>query len=315
MDAEPAAQDVDAPRAQSGPNPQHLLATVLGEYLDSSDAPVPPAALVAALGEFGITAASARAALARLARRGLVAPRGRGRATAYQLTPQAVARHRSTMHGFLAFGAAPRAWDGRWLAVSYSLPEPRQAQRHAVRRTLASSGFVRLYDSLWIRPGGDAAAVRAALADVLGSDADARWSLLHVRFDDEAGPQGPAAAYDLGRLASAYEAFVADHADLRADVRAGTVDPARALVARTTLMDRWRSLVAADPDLPPHLLPPGWPRDGARALLLEVHTALGPPARERLVDVMTPSWPDAAAWVTHFVAPDDPAEPPRRAAL
>ena len=34
-------------------------------------------------------------------------------------------------------------------------------------------------------------------------------------------------------------------------------------------------------------------------------------AQERLVELMTPYWPDAAAWVTHFVAAENPLVPPR----
>ena len=59
-------------------------------------------------------------------------------------------------------------------------------------------------------------------------------------------------------------------------------------------MDGWRRFALVDPDLPAHLLPAGWPRDDARELFVEVHTALGPLAQERLVEVMTPAWPDAA---------------------
>ena len=308
MDAQ--AGDVDAPRVQSGPNPQHLLSTVLGEYLDSSDAELPATTVVAVLGEFGISPASARAALSRLTRRGVVAARGQARPPVYSLTPQTIARHRSTMHRFLAFGAAPRPWDGTWLGVSYSLPESGQAQRHAVRKRLGELGFVRLYDSMWISPDRDPEPARSVLREILGTVEGARWSVLHVRFDDEAGPHGPGAAYDLTGLASDYRRFVDEHAMLRAATRAGRVGAAEALVARTTLMDAWRRFALTDPDLPAHLLPDPWPRQEARELFLEIHSALGPLAQERLVEVMEPTWPDAASWVTHFVAADDPAEPP-----
>lgn len=309
MDAQ--AGDVDAPRVQSGPSPQHLLSTVLGEYLDSSDAELPATTVVAVLGELGISPASARAALSRLTRRGIVAVRGSARPPVYSLTPQTIARHRSTMHRFLAFGAVPRPWDGSWLAVAYSLPESGQAQRHAVRKRLGELGFVRLYDSTWISPDHDPEPARSLLGEILDPVPGARWSVLHVRFDDETGPHGPGAAYDLAGLASDYRRFVDEHAGLRAATRAGRVDAAQALVARTTLMDSWRRFALTDPGLPAHLLPDPWPRQEARDLFLEIHAALGPLAQERLVEVMTPTWPGAAAWVTHFVASDDPTAPPR----
>lgn len=306
------ASVVDVPRAQSGHSPQHLLATVLGEYLDSADAMLPSAAVIAVLGEFGITPASARAALARLARRGLLAARGSGRATAYHLTAQSIARHRSTMHRFLAFGAEPRRWDGTWVAAAFSLPQVEQARRHAVRKTLASLGFVLFYDTVWISPTADGAAAREALDGLLQDVAGARWSIMRVQFEEEATPHGPVSAYDLAGLAAAYRAFIDEYTPLREEIRAGKVDAPRALVARTTLMDAWRRFCQLDPDLPPELLPTSWPRDEARDLFLEVHTALGPLAQHRLVEVLTPSWPGAAVWVTYFTAADDASIPPLR---
>lgn len=297
------------PRAQVGPSPQHLLATLLGEYLDSAEADLPSAAVVAALGEFGISEASARAALSRLTKRGLIAVRGTARPPRYHLTAEAIARHHSRMHQFLTFGSEPPQWTGQWVVVSFSLPDSRQAQRHLVRRALGASGFVRLYDSVWLRPGDRADDVTAALHRIVDAVDGGRWSLLHSRFEEEAGPHGPAAAYDLVGLADAYRSFAERFSPLLADVRAGAVTGAQALVARTSIMDSWRRFCDLDPDLPGHLLPVPWPRPEARELFLEVHAALGPPAEARLVEVATPYWPDAASWITHFRAPDGPAPP------
>ncbi|WP_433500221.1 PaaX family transcriptional regulator [Sphaerimonospora sp. CA-214678] len=290
---------------QIGPNPQHLLTTLLGEYLESSDADLPSAAVVAILGEFDISESSARAALSRLTKRGLIAVRGSGRPPVYHLTPQAITRHRSRMDHFLGFGAHPPRWTGDWVTVSFSIPQPGQAPRHAVRRALGTLGFARLYDSVWIRPGSDTGPVAQALHDILDEVDGGRWSVMHTRFDDEAGPHGPTAAYDLAGLASAYEAFITQYADLRTAVRNGEVDAPRALVARTSIMDSWRRFPDIDPNLPEHLLPAPWPRQAARDLMLEVHTALGPLAEARLIEVATPYWPDAASWITHFYASEN----------
>jgi len=306
------AGEVDVPRAQVGPSPQHLLATVLGEYLDSSDADLPSAAVVAVLREFDITEASARAALSRLTKRGLVAARRRGRPAVYHLTPQAIARHRSRMNQFLTFGERPPEWTGDWTVVTFSLPEsrqarqPGQAQRHDVRRTLGALGFVRLYDSVWIKPGRDLAGANEAMREVLGDNRHERWSVMRARFDDEAGPHGPTAAYDLEGLAAAYSTFIDRYAPLLAPIRDGTVSAAEALVARTSLMDAWRTFADSDPDLPEHLLPAPWPRRAAREVFLEIHSALGPLAEARLIEIARPHWPEAASWITHFQATDRP---------
>ncbi|MET7669473.1 PaaX family transcriptional regulator [Micromonospora luteifusca] len=303
------ADDVRVPRAQIGSSPQHLLATVLGEYLDSSDADLPSTAVIAILREFGVSEPSARATLSRLVKRGLIATRGNRRPPVYHLTPQAIAKHRSRMHQFLNFGAHPPHWTGEWVLASFSIPSSGQASRHAVRRSLSALGLVGLYDSVWIRPGSDAAPVREALSELLLHVGGARWSVMHVRFDEEAGPHGPAAAYDLSALASAYSSFIQRYAELRVAARNGKVDPARALVARTSAMDSWRRFADIDPDLPQHLLPKPWPRQEARETFLDIHSALGSLAQARLVAVATPHWPDAASWITHFQASRDPSRP------
>ncbi|HEX5203090.1 MAG TPA: PaaX family transcriptional regulator C-terminal domain-containing protein [Actinoplanes sp.] len=302
MSGEQRTIDVPVPRSQTGPSPQHLLATVLGEYLDSADAALPSAAVIAILGEFGISESSARSALSRLTRRGLIVARGDGRVPVYHLTAAAIASHHTHMRRFLSFGARPPQWSGDWTMASFSIPSSRQASRHAVRKALSALGLVGLYDSVWIRPGTDAEAVRTALSRTLHDVGGARWSVMHVRFDEEAGPHGPAAAYDLAGLASSYRNFIERYADLRVAVRDGRVDAARALVARTSVMDSWRRFPEIDPDLPEHLLPAPWPRRLARDTFLEIHAALGSPARERLVEVATPHWPDAASWITFFTA-------------
>ncbi|WP_433549943.1 PaaX family transcriptional regulator [Micromonospora zamorensis] len=303
------ADDVRVPRAQVGSSPQHLLATLLGEYLDSSDADLPSTAVVAILREFGVSEASARAALSRLVKRGLIATGGDRRPPVYHLTSQAIARHRARMQHFLTFGAHPPHWTGDWVMASFSVPTSGQASRHAVRRSLSALNLVGLYDSVWIRPGSDAAPVKAALNELLRHVEGARWSVLHVRFDEESGPHGPASAYDLAGLASAYSDFIQRYAQLRMKARNGEVDPAGALVARTSAMDSWRRFADIDPDLPPHLLPQPWPRQQARETFLDIHAALGSLAQARLVEVAAPHWPDAASWITHFQASRDPSRP------
>jgi phenylacetic acid degradation operon negative regulatory protein len=303
------ADDVRVPRAQAGSSPQHLLTTLLGEYLDSSDADLPSTAVIAMLREFGVSESSARAALSRLVKRGLIATRGSGRPPVYHLTPQAIARHRSRMQHFLTFGARAPRWTGEWVMASFSMPASGQAARHAVRRSLGALRFVGLYDSVWIRPGSDTAPVKAALGELLRDVEGARWSVMHVRFDEEAGPHGPASAYDLTGLASAYSAFIEQYAELRVAARNGKVGAARALVARTSAMDSWRRFPDIDPDLPQHLLPQPWPRQQARDTFLDIHSALGLLAQTRLVEVVTPHWPDAASWITHFQASRDPSKP------
>lgn len=69
MTSAPAGErQVGLPRPQSGAKPRHLLVTLLGDYWSGRPEHLPSAALVALLGEFGISPAAARAALHRAGR-------------------------------------------------------------------------------------------------------------------------------------------------------------------------------------------------------------------------------------------------------
>ena len=294
------------PRRQVGSSPQHLLATLLGEYFESADAALPSAAVVAILREFDVTEAGALAALSRLTRRGLIERVCVARQPVYRLTPAALARHHARMSHFLSFEARPRPWSGDWVMCSYSVPADRRAQRHGVRQVLTHLGFVLLYKGQWIRPGTPTSDVEKALGELLSVEAGDRWSVMHATFADEPGPGGPARAYDLDALRAQYEAFVRRFSPLCDRLADGAVGGAEALVARTRVMDSWRDFADTDPGLPPHLLPQPWPREEARRLFVEIHAVLGPLAQERLRALIEPYSAQAARCVTHFrYEPDD----------
>src|SRR4051794_4906770 len=63
---------VRLPRRQSGNAPQGMVVTLLADYSLRTGASLPSAAIVALLGEAGISAAGARTAISRLARRGVL---------------------------------------------------------------------------------------------------------------------------------------------------------------------------------------------------------------------------------------------------
>ena len=244
------ADDVRVPRAQAGSSPQHLLTTVLGEYLDSSDADLPSTAVIAILREFGISESSARAALSRLVRRGLIATRRKGRSPVYHLTPQAIAKHRSRMRHFLNFGSHPARWTGDWVLATFSVPNAGQASRHALRRSLTALRFAGLYDSVWIRPGSDAAPAtgrRCTTCCTTSRVPDGRSCT--PGSTRRQGPHGPAAAYDLTGLASAYLELHRRYAELRTAARNGEVDRPGA-GGSDLRMDSWRKFADIDPDLP-----------------------------------------------------------------
>ena len=295
------------PRARAGSSPQHLLTTLLGDYWAQRSEHLPSAALVALLGEFEIAPAAARAALNRLARRGVLVSSRRGRTTSYGLAPGATDLLLAGAHRFVSFGSEPRAWDGRWTLVLLALNERERDQRYVIRSRLRWLGFAPLYDGTWVSPRPVAEQARQEL-DSLGLQD------LTI-FTAEAQPgaaRPPIAAWHLDDVAATYRLFVSDHDPLRAKIRSGQVSAAEALLARTSIMDRWRAFPGIDPDLPLHELPHHWPRPAAYALFVEVYDALGPLAAIRVRQLVHRHSPELAELIT-FATTDYLLETGRRA--
>lgn len=281
---------VDLPRVQTGPNPQHLIATLFGDYWFGRHDHLPSAGLVALANEFGITSTSARAALSRLARRGLLRSSRQGRRTFYGLTPRAERTLDEDLRRIMSFGVEDRPWDGTWVVVIFSVPEDRRDVRHALRTKLRWAGFGPLYDGVWVSPRADPAST-GVLLDGLGV---ASATVLSSQVVVALNGGDPFSAWDLDALRGMYDTFVADFGPLLARVDRGEVGSAEALVARTRVMDVWRQFPSLDPELPEAALPGGWPRRAAQRIFAAVYDALGPLAEARFQQILSAHAPDLA---------------------
>lgn len=291
---DPVDDPVDLPRTQAGANPQHLLLTLLGDYWYGRDAPLPSAALVRLLQEFGVSGVSARAALSRLARRGLLVLSKEGRRTSYALSPRAAEVLTEGVRHILSFGATEPVWSGRWTVAAFSIPEDQRDLRHVLRTRLRWLGLASLYDGVWISPHDRVDPVSQVLKEL-----GVATATVFVGEIGSASPPGgdPLRAWDTGALYRLYERLISDHAGLRERCRAGTVGAAEALVARTALMDAWRNLPNLDPELPQELLPADWPRGRAREMFIELYDGLAALAETRVRQIVAEYDPTLAPLV------------------
>jgi phenylacetic acid degradation operon negative regulatory protein len=271
--------------------PQHLLLTLLGDYWYGHCEHLPSAALVQLLAEFGVTDASARAALSRLQRRGLLESSRTGRHTHYRLSEHAAQVLVDGRRRILRFGVDVQPWDGSWTLVCFSVPERERQLRHLLRSRLAWLGFASLYDGVWVSPHRPIEAVRRELGE-LGVD---RANV----FVGGAPGQGEEllSAWDLDDLCAEYDAFIAEFREFAERMRAGGVGTAEALVVRTRVMDAWRGFPKLDPELPAQLLPSEWPRAAARSLFAELYDSLAPIAVVRVQQILEGYAPELAAAV------------------
>ena len=295
MNATSPTPEVDLPRRQRGTPPQHLLTTILGDYWWGRREGLPSAALVRLAEEFSVTPLAARAALSRLVRRGLLEVERQGRRASYALTEEAERVLTEGIQRIVAFGLGSPEWDGRWTVAAFSLPEQSRDLRHLLRTRLRWLGFAPLYDGMWVSAHDVGAAARKVLRE-LGVE---QSTVLRAEVVEGPGGRPPTAAWDLEELRQTYQDFVDAYAPLRERVVRGQVGATEALVARTEVMDTWRTLPGLDPELPQELLPANWPMQGARAVFAEVYDGLGPLAEIRVRQIVGKLDRDLAGLVRH----------------
>lgn len=272
--------------------------TLLGDYWLETAEPLPSAALVALVGEFGISTVSARAALSRLAHRELLSVSKVGRRTFYGSTPLAEEVLRAGRDRILTFGNySDRPWDGTWLVVVFSVPEKQRESRHLLRTKLRWLGFGPLDDGVWVSTRALEDDVVAALEECGVEQA----SLFRSTPVEPAGAylRHPLSAWNLDGLQRAYEQFVERFEPLLYRTRNGQVNVSEALVERTAIMDTWRTFSNIDPELPDELLPRGWPRGQAREIFAETYDTLGPLAEFRFRQIIGFYAPDIAHLASH----------------
>ncbi len=291
------SSEVDLPRLQSGVQPQRLLTTLLGDYWNGREEHIPSAALVQLLADFGVSTVGARAALSRLARRGMLDSSRIGRNTYYGLTGQAADALREDAGRILSFGQSYTTWDGRWTVAAFSIPEGQRDVRHAVRNKLRWLGFAPLYDGMWVTPRSVADAAFRMFAELGVSQATIMTATAETGIT---GPRSPIEAWDLRDLRSRYEEFIVVHTPLLGRIRLGEVCPSESLVARTAVMDAWRRFPSLDPDLPLDLLPARWPRGEAHQVFGEIYNALAPRAVDRVCQIIIAISPELGGLVRHY---------------
>lgn len=277
------------------------MLTVLGDYWIEQVGQLPSTALVRVMADFGITEGNARAALSRLARRGLLKSFRQGRRTSYALTSEAHTILREGTQRIFSFGSASDAWDGTWTLVSFSIPEHDRSLRGSLRQALRWLGFAVLNDALWIAPGDRRLPAASALRDLGVSAAT-------IVTGEAFAPDHayPIVDWGLDQLQRDYRVFVDCYAPVLTRLRRTPISGAEALTLRTSLIDTWRTFPGSDSEIPRVLLPPDWPGAEAHRVFVEVYNGLGQAAASRFAELIAIDDPQAASHVRFHTAPTDP---------
>jgi phenylacetic acid degradation operon negative regulatory protein len=253
-------------------NPRSLLFTLYGDYVRPlGQDGVRVGALVRLAGELGVGDNALRSALSRITREGWLLARRNGGAPRYGLSARG---HELIEEGTRRIYGHRSAWDGRWLLVSYSLPEPRRGQRDRLRQGLSFLGLGSLGNGLFVTPHD----LRAQVRDLIRrSGVEADVTMHHGTLEWPTDPaQVVARAWDLGHLGARYAAFLQSLTEERR--AAGAPTDRQAFERRFLLTHEFRRFPFDDPDLPDALLPSGWVGTAARAAFLDYNAELRDPA-------------------------------------
>ncbi|MEH1130629.1 PaaX family transcriptional regulator [Micromonospora sp. CPCC 206061] len=267
-------------RRQSASSAQGLAVTLIADYTVHTRAWLPSGAIVALLGEFGVTSGAARTSISRLTRRGVLEGSRQGRFSSYRLTEDAATDLSNGGTAIAAVGADSDAWDGLWTVVVFSMPEQESTRRRALREHLRWNGYAALYDGVWISPDPLPLKGRAELA-AAALGAVTVFRAQHLELQAEAD-RNPVEAWDVPGIAKEYETFIDQWSPLLPRIAAGEVTGASAVRTRTEVMDVYRRFPVLDPMLPVALMPPNWPRRRAREVFVGIYDGLLEPAQDHV---------------------------------
>lgn len=280
MDAHRPTGLTPAIRQMQGTTSQALLVALIADYTVHGRGELPSSAIIHLLGEFGISAAGARSALSRVARRGLLTPRKSGRRTYYSITEADLATRVGRLQTYIDFGPPEQEWDGTWTVIVFTSSEDERGVRARLRTSLERSGFAPLIDAVWIKPGRQDDAI-----DIISAAPEVRQAAMHSQFLSLDGLD-PVKAFDLDGIRGRYEAFITEFRPLLERFVAGEVGASDAMIARVRVLDAWRAIALTDPNLPHVLLPTPWPQATARGIFTRLWEASRDLSRMRVAEVI-----------------------------
>jgi phenylacetic acid degradation operon negative regulatory protein len=274
-----------------------LVFTLYGDYLLGRKDPVWVGSLITLLGQLGLSPASVRTVLSRMAHKGWLTAERRGLRSYYGLTRRG---RRLLESGRERIYHRPRhdAWDGSWYLVSYSIPESDRHRRDQFRVKLLWLGCGALASGLWLSPYDVRADVREIAETLKVARHTEVFRAEHAGFST--ADELVARCWDLAAINQRYAAFLARwnpalnhcatcrHAASGGDgdeLRRPCTSPSGCFVRRFQLVHEYRAFPMEDPFLPASLLPKHWKGEDAARVFETYHAVLAEPAERHVDDI------------------------------
>ena len=239
--------------------------------------------------EFDIAPQAVRVALSRITADGWLRNRRLGKKSFYGLTAQG--ERRMAEAASRIYKLDNPAWNGKWLIVTYTIPEKRKVVRDKIRRELSWTGFGQLASSVWISPRD----LRPQLIEIAE-----RYDIApHLDFFT-AQYHGPAEnqrlidkCWNLDAIQQGYAAFIEVY---RSKLDRQFLSDEICFCEEIQLIHEYRKFLFSDPGLPDGLLPDTWLGHEAVHIMREYYQHVAPGAH-RFFESVFVGHPDNAAFI------------------
>jgi phenylacetic acid degradation operon negative regulatory protein len=237
-----------AVQAPDGLQPQDLVLTIFGSYVRRGEL-VWSGGMVQILEGLGFSTGSARAALARLVNRDLLARTREGRRAFYSATRRAEGLFAQGDRRIFSFGRTTSG-EQLWTVVWHAIPEAQRVARSRFASQLRFLGFGSVQDATWVAARDRGQEVVLLLREL---ELEQYASVMVGEMSPEVPPVALVAeAWRLDGAEDRYRAFLTEFGGRRTSA-APRRSAAQAFRTRTLLIHRFREFPFIDPELPEQL--------------------------------------------------------------
>jgi phenylacetic acid degradation operon negative regulatory protein len=273
------------PRGTSGLQPQDLVLTIFGAHVRRPGPKVWSGGMVEILEGLDFTTGSARAALARLVNRDLLARTREGRLAFYSPTARTNALLSAGDRRIFTFGRGATEAE-LWTVLWHAIPEDQRVSRARFASGLRFLGFGTVQDATWVAAHDREPDVRLLLDEL---DIKSYVSIMVGHMSLEVPPVALVAqAWKLDDARERYQAFLSEFSQLSSAAARKRLSSAEAFRSRILLLHRFRSFPFIDPELPRSIDTLRDLRARVVATFDEVYEALEPRATEYFWQIVLP---------------------------
>lgn len=274
-----------AAHGTEGLQPQDLVLTILGAHVRGADQRVWAGGMVEILEGLDFTTGGARAALARLVNRELLARTRVGRRMYYTPTERAGTLLTEGDERIFSFGRTEPEVE-LWTVLWHAIPEDQRISRSRLAARLRFLGFGSVQDATWVAPRNR----EPELMPLLHQLGITRYvSVMVGQMSAELPPVALVAqAWRPEQTRAAYSSFLTEFEGLRRHSARKRLTAAEAFRSRILLLHRFRGFPFIDPELPPSIDELRDLRVRAVACFDEVYAALEQPATQHFWQTADP---------------------------